>query len=110
MADSHYKPTRYPSALYEKIERARGRKTFSAWIKEAAAMRLEGEGGLTPDYSKRLAGLQREITAIGRNLNQVARAANSGLPVELDRDEARRLGALLRETRDQLRDVQGRLS
>ncbi len=109
MKESIYKPTRYPKDLAQRIDQARGSTTFSRWIKEAAAMRLEDERGLTPDYEGQLRELNRQIIAIGRNLNQLARAANSGLPVHMDMGEARALGQLLRDVRDQLIDVQGRL-
>jgi hypothetical protein len=110
--NSHYKPIRFPDDLYQQIETHRTNnhsKNFSIWIKEAAIMRLEQDQGLTNHYAKELSDLNKEILALGRNLNQIARAANSGLPVNADRALLSSLGKMLRSTQQNLLEVRSKL-
>jgi hypothetical protein len=57
---------------------------FSNWVLSAIKAKLESEKGLTPAYEQRLSLLLQELTALGRNINQLTRSANSGRPVSLD--------------------------
>ncbi len=66
--------------------------SLSEWIREAAAehaRREAGAPGLT-QLREELVGLRREVAAVGRNLNQVARHANTTGDVDTGR-----LGQLL---------------
>jgi len=110
--ESHYKATRFPDDLYQQIENHRisnGSKNFSIWIKEAAKQRLENDQGLTNNYAQELNKLNKEILALGRNLNQIARAANSGLPVNADPVLLSSIGKMLRSTQANLLEVRGKL-
>lgn len=109
MPASIYKPTRYPPQLHQAIEESRRDTAFSKWIKEAATMRLEHEQGLTPEYAKQLAVLNREITALGRNLNQLARAAQSSHQVTVDKALMMELGGQLRQVKKEVSAVRAKL-
>jgi DNA polymerase III alpha subunit (gram-positive type) len=109
MTQSIYKPTRYPASLFEHIEVARGKDSFSKWIKDAAHMRLQHEVGLTPEYAQTLTELRRELTNMGRNLNQIARAASGGKPVIIDDQSFREVVVLLQGLKIQVAQVLGKL-
>lgn len=63
--------------------------SLSEWLREAAtehARREAGAPGLT-QLREELVGLRREVSALGRNLNQIARVANTSGTVDLARLE-----------------------
>lgn len=74
------KTLRIPQEILDQIPSG----NFSEWVLTAVKAKLESEKGLTPIYEKRLASVLQELTALGRNVNQLARSANSGRPVSLD--------------------------
>ena len=74
------KTMRVPQEILNQIPEG----NFSDWVLKAIKAKLESEKGLTPAYEQRLSFLLQELTALGRNINQLARAANSGRPVSLD--------------------------
>jgi hypothetical protein len=59
----------------------------SGWVREAISQRLQGEKGLTSDYTKEIKEIKKELRAIGININQLAKKANQGLPVVLSEAE-----------------------
>lgn len=84
--DKKYHPTksiRVPQHILDQIET----ENFSGWVLDAIKSKLESEKGLTPAYDKKLSVLLSELIAIGRNVNQLARAANMGKPVSVDSTE-----------------------
>lgn len=100
MKKSSYHPVktmRIPQVIIDQIPKG----NFTNWVLVAIKAKLESEKGLTPVYEQRLALLLQELTALGRNINQLARAANSGRPVSLDpratTDLANKLAALKHE-------------
>jgi len=64
---------------------------------------------MTNNYAQELNKLNKEILALGRNLNQIARAANSGLPVNADPVLLSSIGKMLRSTQANLLEVRGKL-
>lgn len=63
----------------------------SGWVREAISQRLQGEKGLTSDYTKEIKKIRNELRAIGININQLAKKANQGLPVTLSESEKNKL-------------------
>jgi hypothetical protein len=95
--------------MYQQIEAHRKDISFSKWIREAARIRLEQDLGISENYGTELSELSKEILALGRNLNQLVKAANSGLPVNVDRDLLMSLGKMLKETQSNISEVRGKL-
>lgn len=73
-----YKPIRLSHTLLEKIEAKNEKGNFSEWMREAAEMRLHKEQGLTPKYAEELSKYNRQLIAVGRNINQIAKSLNAG--------------------------------
>lgn len=63
----------------------------SGWVREAISQRLQGDKGLTSDYTKEIKELRNELRSIGININQLAKKANQGLPVTLSDSEKNKL-------------------
>ena len=63
----------------------------SGWVREAISQRLQGEKGLTSDYTKEIKKIRNELRAIGININQLAKKANQGLPITLSESEKNKL-------------------
>lgn len=80
-------------------------KDRSEWIRESIRQRLENEHGLTSVYKENLAIFNREILAIGRNLNQLTRAANSGKEVYLNPVLTERLMSTLNSVKAEMTEV-----
>jgi hypothetical protein len=93
--DQSDKPTRRPPSklcgfrvsprLLRRIDAARGEVKLSVWVREACTRRLESDAGLGPEFAAELKGLNVQLAALGSNLNQLARAANEGRPVVVER-------------------------
>lgn len=81
MPESAVKTLRVPSALLDAIDQARGSDRFSTWALGAFRAALEGQHGLGAEYREELTRANLQLIAIGRNLNQLSRAANTGKPV-----------------------------
>lgn len=60
------------------IEAARGPDTFSTWVREACARRLEAEAGLGPEMRSDINALVAQMRGLDINLNQLARGAAGG--------------------------------
>ena len=64
------------------------------WVRETITSRLDGRRDPAPvsaDVGEQLAALRAELSKVGSNLNQVARALNvaaKGGPVQVDRESA----------------------
>ena len=65
--------------------------TNQVWVREAISQRLQGEKGLTSDYTKEIKEIKNELRAIGININQLAKKSNQGLPVILSEIEKNKL-------------------
>ncbi len=109
MPTSKLKALRIKPGLLNKIETAQGPKTFSTFTTRALEAYLEGQHGLGEDFRDTLLDTNRQLIALGRNLNQIAHAANSGRPVALNntlvknlRDEIIRAQELMYTLRNQL--------
>lgn len=96
---------RVPQAVLEQIPDG----NFSDWVLKAIKSQLEAEKGLTPNYEKRLSLLLQELTAVGRNLNQIARAANSGKPVSVDSKMMRDLSNQIVMLKQEILEVKQKL-
>lgn len=81
MAPSRYSPVRMDPHLRRRIDADRGEATFSTWVREACARRLEAKVGLGPEFRDDLLAHSTQLRGIGINLNQLARAANENRPV-----------------------------
>lgn len=84
MPTSPRKALRIKPGLLKKIETAQGKKTFSAFTTRALEAYLEGNQGLGEDFRDTLLDTNRQLIALGRNLNQLTHAANEGRPVTID--------------------------
>ena len=82
---------------------------FSTWVISAIKGKLESDKGLTPEYEKRLSILLQELTAIGRNINQLTKSANSGRPVTLDTKITSELIMKLTELKGEVLEVKQKL-
>jgi len=81
MSESRYSPVRLDPRLRRLIDADRGDSTFSAWVRESCARRLEDKRGLGPEFRDDLIAYSAQLRGIGINLNQLARAANERRPV-----------------------------
>ena len=108
MNKKNYNPVktlRIPQNVLDQIPQG----NFSDWVLKAVKDKLESEKGLTPQYEKRLSMLLEELTAIGRNINQLTRAANSGRPVSLDSSATRKVLANLSVIKTEILEVKQKL-
>jgi hypothetical protein len=71
--------------LLRRIDAARGEVKLSAWVREACTSRLESDAGLGREFAEQLKAHNVQLAALGSNLNQLARAANEGRPVVVDK-------------------------
>jgi len=95
MTDNPDQPTRRPPSklcafrlsprLVRRIDAARGEDKFSTWVREACTRRLESDAGLGPEFAAALKAHNVQLAALGSNLNQLARAANEGRPVVVEK-------------------------
>ena len=99
------KTLRVPQEILDQIPN----KNFSEWVLTAIKAQLESEKGLTPAYEQRLALVLQELTALGRNVNQLARSANSGRPVSLDTQTTTALTAQLGLLKKEILEVKQKL-
>ena len=60
-------------------------------MREEISQRIQGEKGLTSDYTKEIKKIRNELRAIGININQLAKKANQGLPITLSQSEKNKL-------------------
>ena len=73
---------------------AGGRGQMGRWVRETATARLDGRAAAAPvgaEVGEQLAALRGELSKVGSNLNQVARALNvqvKGGPVQVDQATA----------------------
>ncbi len=109
MANSPVHQLRIDPTLKGRIDRARGGESLSAWLREAATVRLQSERGLGPEITETLAKLTAQLRGLGTNLNQLAHAANEGRAVVLDRELAARINRVLNETRVAVTEIRSRL-
>jgi hypothetical protein len=102
-------PIRFETRLRRLVDARRGEVSFSIWVREACAQRLEGEQGLGPEYLARLGEHTTQLRGLGVNLNQLAHAANEGRPVVLNQQLLVSIQGLLRESRTLLAQIKERL-
>jgi len=105
MAEAPRVTLRIPAPLLTRIDAARGRADLSAWLRAAATQRLEAERGLGPDITATLADHATQLRGLGTNLNQLARHANEGRPVEVNDRLLTAIDGRLREVRALLGSV-----
>jgi len=84
MPTSPRKALRIKPDLLKKIEASQGKTRFTDWATRAFQTYLEGERGLGQEFRETLLDTNRQLIALGRNLNQIAHAANAGQPVRLN--------------------------
>ena len=97
---------------------AGGRGQMGRWVRETVTARLDGTAAAAPvsaEAGEQLAALRGELSKVGSNLNQVARALNvqaKGGPVQVTRGDALQVieatKAELGRVRDQLNGRAGR--
>jgi len=63
----------------ERLKRNAGPRRLSAWCRKVLLNELAGGASIAEE----LLGLRRELSAIGNNLNQIARRLNTGEQVEI---------------------------
>jgi hypothetical protein len=95
-----------------------GRGQMGRWVRETVTARLEGRPAAAPvsaEAGEQLAALRSELSKVGSNLNQVARALNvqaKGGPVQVTRGDALQVVEAtkveLGRVRDQLNGRMGR--
>lgn len=100
---------RVPARLLRRIDAARGEVKVSDWMREACTRRLESEAGLGPEFAAQLADHNAQLRALGGNLNQLARAANEGRPVVVDKRLLDRIRDAINESRSLISEVNKRL-
>ena len=93
---------RLDESTRRRIDQARGPQKVSAWLRDAAVQRLEHERGLGPAFTTALLEHATQLRGLGTNLNQLAKAANQGQPVQVDDGLLRAILAEVRATRAQL--------
>ena len=91
------------------IDTARGSEPLSTWLRRAASQRIEAEQGLGPEFITQLRDHTTQLRGLGINLNQLARAANEGRPVAVNRQMLDSINGLLRESRTLLAEIKERL-
>jgi hypothetical protein len=97
---------------------AGGRGQMGRWVRETVTARLDGRAAAAPvsaEAGEQLAALRGELSKVGSNLNQVARALNvqaKGGPVQVTRGDALQVVEATRvelgRVRDQLNERAGR--
>ena len=97
---------------------AGGRGQMGRWVRETVTARLDGRAAAAPvsaEAGEQLAALRGELSKVGSNLNQVARALNvqaKGGPVQVTRGDALQVieatKVELGRVRDQLNGRAGR--
>lgn len=92
-----------------------GRGQMGRWVRETVTARLDGRPVPAPvasDVVEQLAALRAELSKVGSNLNQVARALNvqaRGGPVQISRDTVGQVIAATRGELGRMRDQLGGL-
>jgi len=108
MSKPNYNPVktmRIPPEILNQIPKG----NFSNWALSAIKSKLESEKGLTPAYEQRLSLLLQELTALGRNINQLTRSANSGRPVSLNDNVTKDLLIKLTSLKQEILEVKQKL-
>ena len=95
--------------LLRRVEAARGEAKISDWMREAVTSRLESAAGLGPEFAAQLADHNAQLRALGANLNQLARAANEGRPVVVDKRLLDRIRDAINDARAMISEVNKRL-
>jgi len=109
MAESPVYRVRIEDRLKALIDADRGALSVSAWLRRAAAQRIEAAQGLGPEFGAHLAEHNAQLRAIGGNLNQLARAANERRPVVVDLQMLHKILDEIRAARSLLNEVNSRL-
>jgi hypothetical protein len=91
------------------IDAARAREPLSAWLRHAAAQRIEAERGLGPKAIGALSEHTAQLRGLGTNLNQLAHAANEGRPVAVNGQLLAKIQGELRASRTLLAEIKARL-
>lgn len=105
MAEAPRVTLRIPAPLLARIEAARHTDDLSTWLRDAATQRLEAERGLGPDITAALTDHAKQLRGLGTNLNQLARNANEGRPVQVPDALMRAILEEIRQTRALLGSV-----
>jgi hypothetical protein len=91
------------------IDADRGALSVSAWLRQAAAQRIEEAAGLGPDFAPQLAAQHAQLRGLASNLNQLAKSANQGQPVIVNDTLLRTILDEIRSTRALLANINSRL-
>ena len=109
MPASRICPIRLEARLRRLIDATRGEASFSVWVRQACAQRLEAERGLGPEAIVQLGEHTTQLRGLGTNLNQLAHAANEGRPVIVNAQILAEIKGELRESRTLLAEIKERL-
>jgi hypothetical protein len=109
MPESPVYRVRLPDPLKALIDADRGALSVSAWLRQAAAQRIEEARGLGPDFAPQLAAHHSQLRGIASNLNQLARAANERRPVKVNDVLLHSILDEIRATRSLLTEINNRL-
>lgn len=74
---------RMPDTLYNSIPGP----NKSAWVRKAIHQNLQDEMGLTSEYTDAIKEIKNTLRGLGININQIAKKANQGVPVNLSDPE-----------------------
>ncbi len=86
---------RLTSSEYEAIEQRIEGGTVQAWIINSVRASLTNVPHFSMDATKALWSSSRELRAIGRNLNQIAKALNAGEPTSLSTEKISALSEVI---------------
>lgn len=100
---------RIEDRLKSLIDSDRGALSVSAWLRQAAAQRVEEARGLGPDFAPQLAAHHDQLRGVASNLNQLAKAANQGRPTIVNDNLLTMILDEIRATRALLTDINNRL-
>ena len=109
MAESPVYRVRIDAHLMRLIDYDRQAEPLSAWLRRAAAQRIEAAAGLGPEFGAHLAEHNAQLRGLGANLNQLARAANERRPTIVNDRLLKTILDEIRATRTLLNEINSRL-
>jgi hypothetical protein len=91
------------------IERRRGSRTLSAWVRDALTEAIEREQEVPADLAAEIREHNKQLRGLGINLNQLAHNANEGRPVVVNDRLLTDIDTRIREARTLLVELSRKL-